>query len=198
MPARAASRSTASAEVEVLDVLDEPDHVAAGLAAEAVEQPARRGDVERRRLLVVERAQALEVAAAGVAQLDVLADDVVDRRLLADEGDVLVPDPPCHGVESRSRARRRPPALVHGAVRRSVGADQAGVPGDGRRVGELRDLVDDHAQPVGVRAGVRARSGPSPRSSVPGAPAAIGLDQLGEQPRAAPPAARRVPGRRIT
>ena len=63
----------------MLDVLDELDDVAAGLAAEAVEQPPGRGDVERRGLLVVERAEALEVAAAGVPQRDVLADDVVDR-----------------------------------------------------------------------------------------------------------------------
>ena len=41
------------------------------LAAEAVAEPAGRGDVERRGLLVVEGAQALQRAAAGVAERDV-------------------------------------------------------------------------------------------------------------------------------
>ena len=57
---------------------------------------ARGVDVERRRLLVVEGAQALQGAAAGVAERDVLRDDVVDARLLAHLGDVLLADPSCH------------------------------------------------------------------------------------------------------
>src|SRR5207342_2184867 len=66
-------------EREVVDPLDELDHVPAVRAGEAVPQATGRGDVEGRRLLVVERAQALERAAARVAELEVLADDLVDR-----------------------------------------------------------------------------------------------------------------------
>ena len=66
-------------EREVVDLLHELDHVPAVRAGEAVPQAAGRGDVEGRRLLVVERAQALERAAARVAKLEVLADDLVDR-----------------------------------------------------------------------------------------------------------------------
>ena len=43
-------------EVEVVNLLHELDDVAALGAREAVPQPAGRGDVERRRLLVVKRA----------------------------------------------------------------------------------------------------------------------------------------------
>ena len=60
---------------------------APGPAAEAVEHATRGRDRQRRRLLVMERTQALEVAAAGAAKLDVLTDHVVDRRLLAHQGD---------------------------------------------------------------------------------------------------------------
>ena len=44
----------------------------------------------------MERAETLEVAAAGGAQRDPLSDHVLDRRPLADQRDVLVPDPPRH------------------------------------------------------------------------------------------------------
>ena len=47
-------------EGEVVDLLHELDDVTAVRAGEAVPQAAGRGDVERRGLLVVERAQALE------------------------------------------------------------------------------------------------------------------------------------------
>jgi hypothetical protein len=93
-------------ELDVFDVLHEPDDIAADTTSEAVEETLCRRDGQRRSLLVVERADALQVAAAGRAQLDLLADDVVDGRLLTDQGDVLVPDPPHHASESR-RGRRR-------------------------------------------------------------------------------------------
>ena len=70
------------------------------LAAEAVEERRGRGDVERRGLLVVEGAQALQRAAAGVAEGDVVGDDLVDARLLAHLGDALLADPACHVAES--------------------------------------------------------------------------------------------------
>src|SRR5882757_10505857 len=60
-------------EAQVLDALDETDDVTADAAAEAVEQALGRRHRERRGFLVVERAQPLEVAPAGVAQLDLLA-----------------------------------------------------------------------------------------------------------------------------
>ena len=84
------------AEREVVDLLHEGDDVAALAAAEAVEQAARRRHLEARGLLVVERAQALERAAAGVAQRHVRADDLVDPGALPHEGDVLVVDASGH------------------------------------------------------------------------------------------------------
>lgn len=65
-------------EAQVLDLLHERDDVAALGATEAVEQAARGGDVEGRGLLVVEGAQALQGAAAGVAELEVLPHHVGD------------------------------------------------------------------------------------------------------------------------
>ena len=76
---RSASRSTVSAKTGGR-AHHERDDVAADPAAEAVEEPRAGATLNDGRLLVVERAQALEVAAAGVAQRDVLADDVLDRR----------------------------------------------------------------------------------------------------------------------
>src|SRR5262249_57761623 len=66
-------------EREVIDLLHELDDVPAVGAGEAVPQATGGGDVEGRRLLVVERAQALERAAARVAELEVLADYLIDR-----------------------------------------------------------------------------------------------------------------------
>ncbi len=48
----------------------------------------------------MERAQALDVATASRLQGDVLGDHVHDRGALADECDVLVPDPPGHVTPS--------------------------------------------------------------------------------------------------
>src|SRR5262249_59146042 len=74
-------------EREVVDLLHELDDVPAVRAGEAVPQATGGSDVEGRRLLVVEGAQALERAAAGVTELEVLADDLVDGRALADDRD---------------------------------------------------------------------------------------------------------------
>ncbi len=52
-------------EGEVVDPLEEVDDVAADLAAEAVVEPLRGSDVEAGAALLVERAQALQAAAAG-------------------------------------------------------------------------------------------------------------------------------------
>jgi hypothetical protein len=84
-------------EPDDLDLLHERERVAALAAAEAVEGAVRGAHVERRRLLVVERAQALQRPGAGPAQGHVLADQLVDPGAVPDLGDVAVPDPPCHG-----------------------------------------------------------------------------------------------------
>jgi hypothetical protein len=59
--------------------LDELDHVAADAAAEAVKEPLLAVDVKGRRLLTVERAQAL-VAVAGLLQGHVFLDHLHDIR----------------------------------------------------------------------------------------------------------------------
>src|SRR6266581_3907651 len=128
----------------VLRTIDEADDVAAGATSEAVEQPFGRRHRERRRLLFVERAQALEVAAAGVAKLYLLADHVGDGRALADGCDVLVPDTPCHAASvwaghfsSRSPSRRDATYLPVCGSLPSVGVHQPGVPVLRGRVGQL-------------------------------------------------------------
>src|SRR4029077_18346711 len=63
-----------SYEVDLFDLLYERDRVAALAAPEAFEGAACRGDGEARRLLLMERAQAL-VRAAGLAQADVILDE---------------------------------------------------------------------------------------------------------------------------
>ncbi|GAA4920899.1 hypothetical protein GCM10023237_46960 [Streptomyces coeruleoprunus] len=53
----------------------------------------------------MEGAQALEVAAAGVAQLEVLGDDRVDRDRVPNRFHVLIVDPACHAEILRGGAR---------------------------------------------------------------------------------------------
>ena len=83
-------------EGEVVDLHHERDGVAALLAAEAVEESLARADLEGRRLLVVERAEPLEVPPARVPQLEVLGHDGVDRNRVPNRLHVLVIDPSCH------------------------------------------------------------------------------------------------------
>ncbi len=83
-------------EGEVVDLHDEVEGVPARLAAEAVVEPLAGADLEGRGLLVVEGAQALEVAAARVAQLEVLGDHGVDRDRVPYRLHVVVVDPSCH------------------------------------------------------------------------------------------------------
>ena len=80
-------------EADVLDLLQERVDVAALAAAEAVEVAVVGADVERRRLLVVERAEPLQRVGAGAAQLHVVADDVLDADAFADGRDVAIGDP---------------------------------------------------------------------------------------------------------
>ena len=104
-------------EGEPVDLHEEGDDVTALAAAEAVEELAGRVDVERRRLLVVEGAQALERPATRALERDVARHHVVDPRLLAHLGDVVVANPACHAGESTGalpRARRS----LHNGCRR--------------------------------------------------------------------------------
>ncbi len=102
-------------EREVLDLHDELDDVAALAAAEAVEGAVAGAHVERGRLLLVERAQALQRAPARAAQCDVLADDLVDPIALADLRDVALPDPSRH----TPTLEHRPTRSSHGGGRPS-------------------------------------------------------------------------------
>ena len=75
-------------EADLLVQLDELDHVAADAAAEAVEEALLAVDVERRRLLAVERAQPFHVAPASLERHDV-ADhlhDVGVQMQIVEEG----------------------------------------------------------------------------------------------------------------
>jgi hypothetical protein len=78
-------------EVDVVDLLDEREHVAGLVAPEALVAPGLLAHVERRRPLGVERAQPDPVAACAL-ELDVLTDDVDDRRGRPYPLDVVVGD----------------------------------------------------------------------------------------------------------
>src|SRR5439155_20902622 len=83
-------------------------------ACQAVEKPSRGRHVEGGGLLVVERAQSLEGAAARVPQLQVLAHHLIDGRPLANRCDVLVADSASHCSPPRTTPRREL-SLVPGA-----------------------------------------------------------------------------------
>ena len=76
-------------EADLLVKLEELEDVAADVAAEAVKEPFSGFDVERRRLLGVERTQAL-VGRARALQRHVLLDDLHDVRLQAQVVDELL------------------------------------------------------------------------------------------------------------
>jgi hypothetical protein len=73
-------------ESDVLQLLHEAEHVTGNAAAEAVEELARGVDGKRRRLFLVEGAQAGIILRPGFFQLHVLADDADDVSLLLDRG----------------------------------------------------------------------------------------------------------------
>src|SRR6266540_3963989 len=129
-------------EAEVLHVHHEADRVPAIRAAMAEVDVPGGGDVEARRLLVVERAQALEVVDARRLEGDVLADHLGDGGALAYQGDVRVPDPTSHRVAHTPLAglhpaSRRPPG-VSGWPRSDSGRRRPGVAGSSGRHGEQR------------------------------------------------------------
>ena len=71
-------------ESHVLDLLHEAEHVARTAAAKAVKELPRGMHRKRRRLLVMERTKPGIVLRPGFLQLDVVADDADDVRLLLD------------------------------------------------------------------------------------------------------------------
>ena len=79
IPNRRATSRTASWNPDLLLQFDELEHVAAGLAPEAVEEALVRVDVERRRLLAVERAESLP-RRPGLLQRDVVLHHLDDVR----------------------------------------------------------------------------------------------------------------------
>src|SRR5688500_14159561 len=94
----------------MVDLLNERNDVPAYPATETMVEISRRGDLERRRLLVVKWAEPFQAATAGTLELQVLAHDLVDLRPLADQRDVRGPDASPSGhvpLLSRFRARRR-------------------------------------------------------------------------------------------
>ena len=107
-------------EPDDLDLLQERDRVAVLAAAEAVEGAVAGAHVERRRLLVVERAEALQRTGAGRAQRHVVADDLVDPGAVTDLDDVAVADPSWHGP-SLERLDRPPSGRVTRGRRRRCG-----------------------------------------------------------------------------
>ena len=98
-------------EADVLDLLDERVDIAALAAAEAVEMPVVGPDVERRRFLVVERAQPLERISACASQLHVVADHVLDPDAFANGRDIAIRDPAGHRL-SLGPAQGAPIALL--------------------------------------------------------------------------------------
>ena len=72
-------------EGDVLDFLDEGEDVSGDATAEAVEELAGSVDRERGRFLAVEGTESGIVLRAGFLQLDVVADDADDIRLLLDD-----------------------------------------------------------------------------------------------------------------
>jgi hypothetical protein len=91
-------------EAEAVDLLQDGDDVAALRAPEAVEELALRVDVERRGLLVVEGAQALQRAAPGGPEGDVVGDDLVDADLLTHLRDVFLANTSGHARSLRRGA----------------------------------------------------------------------------------------------
>ena len=128
-------------EADVLDLLDERVDVAAFAAAEAVEVAMVGPDVKRRRLLVVEGAQAFQRIRAGAPQLDVVTDDLFDADPFADGGDIAIGDPAGHR-HSLERGHDRDPAV------RLAGADDAAC-----------DAVHRHARHAAVFGAVQHQSG---------------------------------------
>src|SRR5699024_5698865 len=77
-------------EGDVLHLHEEGEDVTTLARGEAVEVPAVRTDVERRGALVLERTQTLERVVPARLELDILADDLLDRRALTDRLNIRI------------------------------------------------------------------------------------------------------------
>ena len=128
-------------EVEVLQLPHERDRVTRRLAAEAAVQAHLGVHVERRRLLLVERAQA-PVAAPDLLQRELLADERDDVGRLPDPHHVLVEDP-------------------HSAPEATPRTAAWGAPRSGRPQSARRSRSGSVLDPAG------RSSGRQPRSSTP-------------------------------
>ena len=151
-------------ERETIDRLNEPDDVSTLAAGEAVVEASCGGDVEGGRLLLVERAQALERVTAGAAKLEVLPDHLIDRRPVADHRYVLVADP----------ARHLPPPLCARPEQPLVGYLQTKLSPPGAPASRIPLL----ARAASNRAALYRASGPSLAAARPPGSAhwpAIGL-----------------------
>jgi hypothetical protein len=79
-------------EGQVVDLLDEGDHIAALATTEAVPMPALRADEEGRGALIMEGAKPLLGTHPSRLQGDVVGHDLVQPRVLSDVFDVLTTD----------------------------------------------------------------------------------------------------------
>ena len=182
-------------ELEVLDLAQEPDRVAALAAAEAVEDLLGRRHAERRRLLRVERTQPDERVVPRLLQGEVAGDELDDVGPFPDRVDVVVPDPAGHRPLTTSRLEQ--PALGKEELLvdpQSVPVRHAGdVVGDaGRQVSRrpmvlLRHLLRD--------ARGSARTGPDQRDRPCPARARASVPQV-DVGRTGSRGARRAPGTR--
>src|SRR5215217_7249011 len=111
----------------MVDLLDEGNDIATHSTPETMVEVSRRSDLERRRLLVVERAQPFQAAAARALELQVLTDDLVDLRALADERDVRCADPTPrrHQLLPPMTAALAPPAAAAEFRRRITSSTQS-------------------------------------------------------------------------
>ena len=75
-------------KTHALNLANEGKNIAALLTAKAMEIAALWGDVKRRRPLVMKRAQALEAAAAGRFEVDIVANDIVNPSAFPHQVDV--------------------------------------------------------------------------------------------------------------
>ena len=84
MPNFCATIRTASGKVDVFDFLHEAEDVSRNAASEAMKKLPRGVHRKRRSLLPMKRAKARIVLRPSLLQLDVIADDANDVRLLLD------------------------------------------------------------------------------------------------------------------
>src|SRR2546423_2691516 len=90
-------------EVQVLDLAEKLDGVAAGSAAVAVVEALARRDTQGRPLVRVERADPHEGVVPGLFEREVAGDELDDVGPVPDRLDVLLPDPSGHAPPTSFR-----------------------------------------------------------------------------------------------